>query len=479
MSGKTDRRAGDGEKKLEKLRSHVYGRLEQLGVRRGDSVLLALSGGTDSLALLILLEQAAKRGWMGLTAAHLDHAVRKEASARDAEAVREICRRRGIPVIVGRLDPEEVFALRRRGGSLEDAMRRLRYGFLCRQALSTGASWILTGHQRQDQAETVLFRCLRSMDWRSLSGIPERRMAVIRPLLQISRTELEEVCSVAGETPLEDFTNEDMSLTRNRIRKMLLPLLEERFHPDTSSLLVRISRVSDRLVRIEGRLLGRVCPGVVSLSEREASVEELLSVPPQLLEGALHRVLEGVGTRRPGRRFMNDFRTALERGGDSQLALPEWFLLRIRGGRITLLRKGERRAPDIRERPLKVPGRVDLGEAGLRITAFHETLGNSEPLPRGKRVAVHAGAVRPPLTVRGRRPGDRFWPLGQSQPKKLKEFLIDRKVPRDRRVILPMVLDASGRILWVCGVEIAHWARIPPGVRTQAVILEMEELERQ
>ncbi|MBA4347974.1 MAG: tRNA lysidine(34) synthetase TilS, partial [Clostridiales bacterium] len=194
-----------------------------------DEVLVALSGGADSTALLLSLHTLQNEGKIrGLFAAHLNHGIRGETAARDQRWCMALCERLGIPLATENADVP-AFA-KEHGQSLEQAAREVRYEFLERARESFGASVIATAHHRDDQAETVLMNLIRGSGAIGLCGMKPRNGNIIRPMLNISKEEILAFLAKADETYCEDETNAENAAVRNRIRNELLPMLET-FNP--------------------------------------------------------------------------------------------------------------------------------------------------------------------------------------------------------------------------------------------------------
>jgi len=223
-------------------------------VSPGDTVVVGVSGGPDSVALLLALHELSPVLGLTLRVAHLDHGLRKSAKG-DGEFVCRLASGLGIPSVIGRID---VGALsRRRKISVEEAGRLARYGFFLRTARRFRADSVAVGHNSDDQSETVLMRLLRGSSGSGLSGISPRRplidmeggkdrgrpVWVIRPLLERSRREIEAFLRLRGRSARKDPTNADTSFMRNRIRHELLPLLEKRFNPRVRAMLARAAQV--------------------------------------------------------------------------------------------------------------------------------------------------------------------------------------------------------------------------------------------
>ena len=241
----------------------------------GSGVLCALSGGADSMYLLCrLLEGRERYGWR-VCAAHLNHGLR-ETAGRDEKFVRDWCGRRGVPLAVG-LEDVAGYA-RREGLSLEEAGRTLRYRFLGQAALEAGCPLIATGHHAGDSAETVLMNLIRGCGLKGLAGIPERRDNIVRPMLEVSRGEIEAYLKEHGVPHVEDETNDDVNYTRNKVRHQLLPLLEE-LNPQAAA---HIAAAARRLREDEEELSRQAAP----LAAEGLDIPDGVALPVRVLREA-------------------------------------------------------------------------------------------------------------------------------------------------------------------------------------------------
>src|SRR5262245_44325761 len=196
---------------------------------RGSRFVIAVSGGSDSVALSHLMMSLDRAGHFQVAAfAHFNHQLRADAD-RDERFCTDLAASLGRPLIVDRGDVAEL--ARREHLSIEDAARRLRYRFLERARVQAGADVVALGHTRDDQADTFLLRLLRGAGARGLAGMHPRRGVIVRPLLDCRRSTLREYLEDNGLSFVHDSSNEDVSVPRNRVRAELLPLLEERFNP--------------------------------------------------------------------------------------------------------------------------------------------------------------------------------------------------------------------------------------------------------
>ena len=424
----------------------------------GEAVLAAVSGGADSVALLHALVALAPAWRLRLSVLHVDHGLRPD-SARDAEFVRALGARLGVPVEVARV------AVSPRG-SLEAAARAARYAALGAAADRVGAARIALGHTADDQAETVLMRLLEGAGVRGLAGIPPVRGRFVRPLIERRRAEVVAELGRTGLAWVEDPTNADPRFLRNRVRHELLPLLARAVDSDVAAALARVAALArgtiDALDRVAAAELDRRAErgaGALTLP-----VAALAALPPPVAAEVLRRAAVELGGGAP-------LRASAHRGLARALASPPpRRALRLGGISVEVsgprLRLAAAPAPPLAPRALAVPGRLALPEIGGTLEArLADARGYL--LPRtGDRVAFDAVQVPGTLSVRCRRAGDRFTPFGSGE-RRLKTFLIDAKVPRWERDRVPIV-EAAGAILWVGGLR--RGAPAPVTVATRRVL---------
>jgi tRNA(Ile)-lysidine synthase len=423
-------------------------------------VLVALSGGSDSVALLLLMHTLEQRGDVVLAgAAHLNHQLRSTESDADESFCRELTARLGVPFLAERVDVSALARSEKR--SIEDAARRARYAFFERAAVAVSADVIATGHTRDDQAETLLLRILRGAGTRGLGGIRPVRGRVIRPLLDVARDELRALLAAAGEPFREDASNADVGIPRNRVRHELLPLLRTRF----SSRIVEVLAREAELARRDEDFLQQQA---IDLARRIVLSENGTEI--RLAASALHAAHPALSSRIARdvlERFSNGRGVALEhvtallglaaRSSGGAIALPGQEAVRVRSE--VVLRpavRGRRTKVNSFVFPLSIPGEVRSGGWEIRAAEVAEPLTERRWTAKGTEVGVQAAQIAFPLAVRNRRPGDRFRPIGAPGKRKLQDFLVDRKVPRVERDGLPLVVDGRDRIVWVPGQAVAE-----------------------
>lgn len=280
-------------------------------VPHGATLLVAVSGGADSLALMVMLAEARAAHGFTVRAAHLHHGMRAAADA-DVEMLRGICEALDLPLDAGYADVPAIAEERRL--SLEVAGREARYAFLYGTAAAHGAYGICTGHTRDDQAETVLLRVIAGTGLDGLAGIfPARHVTppespspvwLLRPLLSTSRAETEAFCAERGYTPVQDPYNEDPAYPRNRIRRDLLPLLERDYNPAVKEALARLADIVREDNAILETQVARAAPVERHASAPAISRAALLTLPPALQRRAARNLLRAAGGG-PALRFSN------------------------------------------------------------------------------------------------------------------------------------------------------------------------------
>lgn len=439
----------------------------------GDSVVVAASGGVDSMVLLHVLATLREAFGLRLHAAHLDHGLRGPDGERDAAAVAAWAARLDVAATLERAGP-----LDRRGGSVQRAARAARYAFLERVADRLGAGRIAVGHTRDDVGETLLLNLLRGAGLRGLAGIPPVRGRVIRPLLGTPREVIAAYAREHGVPWVDDPSNRSDAYRRNRIRRELIPALAEAYNPRIRDILARTAGI----VRAEDEALDAVARQALRRLARPGLAGETALGGRELagLDRVLRRrVLRAAVGALPGRPILS---------ARHLTALEAWAVAGPRLGRCDFLRgvaprwEGEDLvlAPKAPAPPIpwvRLPLGVPTRAVPFAMTFLAEVAarGAGGPLPAAQAPAgtgssgpgeawLDAAAAAQGLAVRGWHFGDRFRPLGLAGTKKLQDFFVDAKVPRAVRARVPLVVS-GGRILWVVGHRIDEGAKITAATR--------------
>ena len=419
-------------------------------------MVVAVSGGGDSVGLLRALLAAGENLGLRLSVAHLDHGVRGEAGRADARFVAELAEAFGLPFDLGHWQPT-------RASHFEAEARRARYEWLAGVARARGAGVVAVGQTLDDQAETILHRVARGTGLRGLAGMPGRRrlapgVALVRPLLGVTRREVRDYLAAIGQDFREDSTNQDTSRTRARIRLELLPSLAARINPNVAGALVRLGRIAGEA----GRSLERIAAARLDALTVERGPAHVAFDRPGLAK--LDRP-ERIEVLRLAWRRLGWPERAMDAGRWRRLAGPDWSKLSVGEGveaEATADRLTLRRLPDQARPPrpdpvaLPVPGWATWGS--VRIEAILDDSG-----PCDERVDLDR--LELPLTIRGAEDGDRFEPLGlEGHGQPLNDFFRGRRVARSDRGGVPLVCDRRG-IAWVVGHRIAHRVHLTESTR--------------
>lgn len=475
-------------------------------VRAGDRVLIGLSGGADSTALLAVLVELREEFAIDLRAAHLNHGLRGRAADDDARFVEDLCRRFGVPFVMTQVDVAALAA--RRGWSLEVAGRFARYRFFDEVAAAEGCRRIAVGHHRDDQIETILMRFLQGAGSDGLSGMRPQRGRVIRPLLEQPRAAILAYLRERGLRYRVDASNVSPRFVRNRIRHRLLPLLRSDYNPQLDDALWRMATLladeADYLDEQAEQVLAaalRPWPGGVWLERAP-----LLAAPSALRRRALRlawwrlqpppapplaaaHVLAMEEVARSG--------GAVDLPGGSLRCEQDFLYMYMDAG--ASLRDGDGKSagdadpphrpphPPHPPRILPVPGAVSLWPGWPSLSS---QLVDLLPSP-ASRARDRASDCRDPaaahldydalgrparLVVRTWRPGDRIQPLNAPGRRKLQDLFVDRKIPRSLRAHWPIVCLRDEPV-WVVGLAVADRYRLRPDSR-RAVSLTLARRDR-
>jgi tRNA(Ile)-lysidine synthase len=424
----------------------------------GERVVLAVSGGADSLALLHAFARLAPEYGFELHVAHFDHRLRA-GSDRDAVFVAAQARKLGIDATVRAADQNEPV----KGQSPEETARTRRLRFLSETAESIAATRIATGHTMDDQAETVLMRVLVGAGRRGLSGIPPRRWYYARPLIDARRAQTEAFCRALKLRPRHDPTNDDPAYLRNEIRKDVLPFLKSTVNARLVESLARLADIErDEDYEMDRRTSSLITPEDTGDGSR-LPLPALRELPVALQRRAI-RILarnEGPGIDHAHTESVRKLALAGETG--KRLNLPGGLSARAEYGFLIL---GRAPSPDAARDPvvLAIPGETDCEPWDITLRCW---IGEERPVawPDGRQVCVlDADRTNLPLRVRRWHRGDRFRPLGMARPKKVGDFFTDEKVAVSRRGEVPIVATED-EIVWIVGHRIDDRVKATPKTR--------------
>ncbi len=413
-------------------------------LRPGQRVIAAVSGGPDSVCLLHLLAAIAPR--LGVTLAgiaHVNHKLRGEASEEDERFVRELAARYGLAFYSQEARVSE------QPGNLEDAARRTRLEFFARLMREGAADRIATGHTRDDQAETVLFRLLRGSGTAGIAGIlPVTKTGLIRPLLDVTRAEVEEYLGSHGLEWREDASNRDLGFARNRIRWGLLPQLAREWNPRIGEALAHAAEIAQEEERWWEAEIERIAAAVLVEAGGgiEARAADLAALPKAVARRVVRFAAAKTGVAIPG---FEDVERVLElagrRRGEGKLAPGGLEVMRSFGW-LRFSRLASRAAtPPI---PLDPPARVVWEDGSVIHVEIVETKPTETKCSRHICARLKVRGALAPLELRTWRAGDHYRPAGSSRNYTIQELFQRARVPSWRRRSWPIISTGS-RIVWV------------------------------
>lgn len=430
----------------------------------GKSLLVAVSGGADSVCLLHVLASLRQKFGIKLHVAHLDHQLRGKEAEADAEYVAQLADHLGLEATIEKRDVAAYKAEKRL--SLEEAAREVRYGFLAETAAQTGAGAVVTGHTADDHVETILMHIIRGSGTKGLRGLepsvswtlPAGKLTVVRPLLKVSRRETVGYCRHHRLEPRIDATNLELAPLRNRIRLELLPLLRgyNSRLDDAVTRLAELATEDQAFIEAETK---RLWPDVAEKQGNTCALnkEKISNLPLALKRKILRLAVESIlgNLKDIEARHIEQMVKALGKPAGRRIILPcgliftveyDRFLLSTEEGALSPLPVLEG------EYNLNVPCKTDI--SGWHVTA--EIISPKETVVSDDKYTamLDYDLTGGKLTVRSRRRGDRFQPLGLASPKRLAVFMIDARIPHAWRDNIPLVCSAEGQILWLAGWRI-------------------------
>jgi tRNA(Ile)-lysidine synthase len=467
------------EKKIHRTVEHTLRTYRM--VQNGDAVLIGVSGGPDSVALVHILLAFAPAYSLRIALAHLNHCLRQNESDRDEAFVTELAKQLALPIHVER---EDVHRYQKRHHlSLEEAAREVRYRFYHAIAAGFGYDKVALGHHADDNAERILMGLLRGSGPAGLSGIPPvRDDKIIRPLIHLRRSQIMNYVAVKGLDYIEDSSNRDLQFLRNKIRHRLIPELKVEYNPKLIASLNRLAAILDAEHEMIEKLIQPIFEkalifekqGSLGLSLEELN-QQLLAVKRRLVRKAILKVKGNL--RSIAFVHIEAILRLAQKGSRAQI-LDLADRIRIRRDNAILSVSKEKqslrqsaRSSSLSTMPayayeLAEPGMIRIKEAALQIS-FSEIPKDkvSEWRQMDPRIVfMDMDKIRFPLVIRNFCPGDRFSPLGLRGSQKLKKFFIDHKIGRSARASCPIVLSRN-KIIWVAGHRLDNSVRITTRTR--------------
>lgn len=440
-----------------------------------DKVLLAISGGADSMALMVIMCALKSRGIIDseLLCAHINHQLRGAAANADEDFVLAQAARLNLPVATRRVDVQGL--ARSNKLSIETAGRKLRLETLLDLARAYNCGSIATGHQKNDNAETILHRLARGTGFRGLAGIWPVRVfeggiKFVRPLLSVTRQEIVEYLRQRSLTWREDRTNVDCRYRRNYIRHRLLPVLQQECAGPIVEQLSGLAQSACKFYGAVCRQADTVWPQLASCAHEQVvlDMKRFGPEPPGIKVELLRRSLTALGSDERDltqRHYESVLQLAANSAGGKKMVLPGKFTVQRERGKLIFARPKKRPLDEERiyeSANVRIPGTTRFRSYVIEANILRAERGDFERFQAKKDDLVEwldLDTVKQPVRVRFRRDGDRFWPLGLPAEKKLGKFLTAAKVSRQSRGNALIVTD-NEKIIWVWPIRISECAKV-------------------
>lgn len=444
----------------------VQKRIEQNQMlQKGDGVLVGLSGGPDSVALLLLLNRLKEKYRLDLAAVYINHNIRPRAALAEEKFSQELCDQLDIELYLVRENIPQLAKKFRTG--LEETARDFRYGVYNEICRGFDYQKIALGHHYDDQVETVLFRITRGTGISGLSGIAPVRDNIIRPLYDLTKEEILSYLNSVKQSYCIDRSNKDLKIKRNYIRHQLLPSLRKNLNPAVDKALFNLARNSSSEDAYLNQLTQKAFKKIILKSRYnlpELDLDLLNKLEPWLKIRIFREILSRLNGYPPDRVVVERFEEFLNSKKKS-LNLPgEYRLLKL-GERLTFLPVKKIKF----EVKLALNRRIAINELAAKISMMKKAKEavKIEKKRNSDAVMLDFDRLEMPLIVRTIKSGDKFSPLGMKGSKKISDFLTDRKIAREYRNRIPVVCDQRG-IVWVVGLEIDNRVKIDKSTKEVA-----------
>jgi len=449
-------------------------------IEDGDGIVIGVSGGPDSVCLLHVLFLLSQQFNLKLYAAHINHMLRGKESDEDENYVRELCLKFGIPLFVERFDVARIS--KDKGVSTEEAGREIRYNFFYTVASKVGASKIAVAHNKNDQAETILMNIMRGSGLDGLKGIEYKRDMIIRPLLDIERKDIESYCREHQLNPRIDSTNLEGVYTRNKVRLDLIPHIDRLFKINITDSLCKMSNLikddldflADAASKSYEQCLERATKEEIILN-----LEMLKRYHPAMQKRVARQAIKSLrgDLKSIGSIHIYDIVNLIREGKTgSEIHLPNGIKADISYGSLRVYFADSRNMVhyDFNE-PIVIPGTTYIAQIKSSLESFIENCAaNVEHYSNIRYNSLvqffDYDKLKKGINIRNRRDGDIFKPYKSNGTKKLKEYLIDNKIPREKRNMIPLIAMGN-EIVWVIGYKISDKFKVTENTK---VVLKLE-----
>jgi tRNA(Ile)-lysidine synthase len=438
----------------------------------GDRVIVAFSGGADSCALLLSLTLLSEPYGLKIVVAHFNHGLRYEESDGDEMFCRDLAQTLSLPFVTEKMRHPSI----PKGVSPEDYFRQERYRFLDKIAADHEANKIALGHHLHDQAETVLLNILRGSGLDGLKGfLPMRENKYIRPLMEVSRQDIQDFLCKNGVEYREDSSNHSKVYLRNRIRNELIPCLKEKYNPQIEQNLVRMAEI----IRRDDEFINGYIREILTLPHIQNrqngvsfSAEYFKTLHASLAYRLIKSLLESLAPA--GKGFSSSHVQSLvdlvtRRSSGKRISLPYHLQVRKEYDRIVIEFDRIEEIPDY-EYFISIPGAIDLKERHIILSTKQGTEDEID-FNSINRIYFDRDKIKEPLMIRNRRNGDWYEPLGMRGSQKIKKLFIDRKIPRQERNRMALIADQES-VIWIENMHISERVKVSSETKN-VLILEI------
>lgn len=441
------------------LEDKVLETIQKHALLEGENVVVGISGGPDSVCLLSILSSLSPKLDIKLHAVHINHMLRGREADEDQEYVTGLCEKFNIPLTVKNIDIRAL--AKNKGISLEEAGREARYEEFWNILKGLGNGVIAVAHNKNDQAETILMHIVRGTGLSGLKGMELKRGSIIRPLLDIRREEIEDYCSSHLLKPRTDSSNLESIYTRNKVRLELIPSISKLFDRDIIESLCRMALIvgedsdfiEDNAFKVYNNCIQKRESNFLALDADKIRTSHP-SIAKRVLRIAINELrgdLKGIETV-----HLEGIQSIIQTGvTGKQITIPGGICVRLSYGSLNLYKPETEEAVTDFEKPLVIPGRTEFLNNGYiietdiikEVKSFEDYTGVSQ------NSNVHYfdfDTIISGIYIRNRRNGDVFKPFGSNGSKKLKEYFIDKKIPRELRDNIPLIAK-NNEIIWIVG----------------------------
>ncbi|HBT50289.1 MAG: tRNA(Ile)-lysidine synthase [Caldanaerobacter subterraneus] len=439
-------------------------------IEKDDKIVMGISGGPDSLCMLDVLFNLKGKFNLKLYVVHVNHMIRGEDAKKDAEFVEKLCKDLDLPFFL--FEENVPYLAKKMGLSEEQAGRYVRYKAFEETLKRVGGNKIAVAHNKNDVAETVLLNILRGTGLRGLIGIKPVNGNIIRPLIEIERREIEKYLKDKNLHPRIDHTNYEDLYTRNKIRLKVIPYIEEVFKIDLVENLSRMAAIlleeDDYLEAKCEEVFNQICE--INGEEIKVDVDALKSQHTAIKRRLVRRMYFYVKGETDGLEYghVEDVLNLLDKPTSSKIDLPFEIEALKMYNNLVIRKKKTKEKVKFKE-VLKIPGVTTIEGIG-KFKAYVVDISQVDDFNKGEYIKFFDyDKIKGEIVVKSREDGDRFSPLGMRGTKKLKEFFIDEKIPREERDYIPLV--AIGKeIVWVVGYRMSEKFKVDKNTSKVLVI---------